>query len=161
MNITTATRYAANFYLRGDYDGEIMCAIWSNTTNSMLGNTTFTVSQTEDDGLKLYQQTFTPFASAPDEKNTFHLTFDGATVADELEFPLVSLAGVLSSFFDTDMFPRAQKIQLMDLCGLLWAIPIRLQSSMWRLEMKTFSTLQTPTSVKPSFSPQGLFVGFC
>lgn len=92
MNITTATRYAANFYLRGDYDGEILCAFWSNTTNSMLGNTTFTVSQTEDDGWKLYQQTFTPFASAPDEKNTFHLTFDGASVAgSSLRFNMISV----------------------------------------------------------------------
>ncbi|KAH8703439.1 glycoside hydrolase family 51 protein [Talaromyces proteolyticus] len=93
MNITTATRYAANFYLRGDYEGDIVCAFWSNTTNSMLGNTTFTgISQTDSDGWKLYQQTFTPFASGPDEKNTFHLTFDGTAVAgSNLRFNMISV----------------------------------------------------------------------
>lgn len=93
MNVTIATRYAANFYLRGNYEGDILCAFWSNTTNSMLGNTTFTgISQTEDDGWILYQQTFTTFASGPDEKNTFHLTFDGSSVAGQsLRFHMISV----------------------------------------------------------------------
>jgi alpha-N-arabinofuranosidase len=92
MNITTTTRYAANFYLRGNYDGEILCAFWSNTTNAMLGNTTFIVSQLESDGWQLHQQTFTTFASAPDGNNTFHLTFDGATTAGtSLRFHMISV----------------------------------------------------------------------
>jgi alpha-N-arabinofuranosidase len=49
MNITTATRYAASFYLRGTYQGDILCVFWSNTTDTMLGSTTFTVDQTEAD----------------------------------------------------------------------------------------------------------------
>lgn len=92
MNITTATRYAANFYLRGNYNGKILCAFWSNTTNSMLGSTTFTVSQTEADGWVPYAQTFTVTTSAPDEKNTFHLDFDGASTAGtSLRFQMISV----------------------------------------------------------------------
>jgi alpha-N-arabinofuranosidase len=92
MNITTATRYAANFYLRGNYQGDILCAFWSNTTNSMLGSTTFTVDQTESDGWVPYAQTFTVTTSAPDEKNTFHLDFDGASTAGtSLRFQMISV----------------------------------------------------------------------
>ncbi|KAK6371391.1 hypothetical protein LTS17_009122 [Exophiala oligosperma] len=92
MNITTATRYAASFYLRGDYDGEILGAFWSKTTKSMLASTVFTVSQTESDGWMLYQQSFTIDNSAPDGKNTFHLTFDGAKVAGKcLRFQMISV----------------------------------------------------------------------
>jgi alpha-N-arabinofuranosidase len=92
MNITTATRYAANFYLRGNYNGQILCAFWSNTTNSMLGSTTFTVSQSEADGWVPYAQTFTTTASAPDADNTFHLTFDGASTAGtSLRFQMISV----------------------------------------------------------------------
>jgi alpha-N-arabinofuranosidase len=92
MNITTATRYAANFYLRGNYKGEILAAFWSNTTNSMLGSTTFQVDQTEANGWVPYAQTFTTQVSAPDEKNTFHLTFDGATTAGQsLRFQMISV----------------------------------------------------------------------
>lgn len=92
MNITTATRYAANFYLRGNYKGDILCAFWSNTTNSMLGSTTFTVNQVESDGWVPYAQTFTVTTSAPDEKNTFHLDFDGASTAGtSLRFQMISV----------------------------------------------------------------------
>lgn len=92
MNITMATRYAASFYLRGTYEGQILCAFWSNTTNSMLGNTTFQVSQTEADGWVAYAQTFTTFASGVDEKNTFHLDFDGTSVAGQsLRFQMISV----------------------------------------------------------------------
>ncbi|PMD43173.1 glycoside hydrolase family 51 protein [Hyaloscypha variabilis F] len=92
MNITTATRYAANFYLRGAYKGDILCAFWSNTTNSMLGSTTFTVDQTEADGWVPYAQTFTTTDSAVDEKNTFHLDFDGASTAGtSLRFQMISV----------------------------------------------------------------------
>ncbi|KAH8131243.1 glycoside hydrolase family 51 protein [Trichoderma asperelloides] len=92
MNITTATRYAANFYLRGNYKGEILAAFWSNTTNSMLGSTTFQVDQTEANGWVAYAQTFTTQFSAPDQKNTFHLTFDGASTAGQsLRFQMISV----------------------------------------------------------------------
>jgi alpha-N-arabinofuranosidase len=92
FNITTATRYAASFHLRGNYNGQILCAFWSNTTNSMLGSTTFTVSQTESQGWVAYAQTFTTTDSAPDEKNSFHLTFDGAQVAgNSLRFQMISV----------------------------------------------------------------------
>lgn len=92
MNITTATRYAASFYLRGAYKGAILCAFWSNTTDSMLGSTTFTVDQTEADGWVPYAQTFTTTASAVDEKNTFHLDFDGdSTAGTSLRFQMISV----------------------------------------------------------------------
>ncbi|KAJ6785287.1 hypothetical protein PWT90_01087 [Aphanocladium album] len=92
MNITTKTRYAANFYLRGNYEGEILAAFWSNTTNSMLGSTTFQVNQREEDGWVPYAQTFTTRVSAPDHKNTFHMTFDGASVAGHsLRFQMISV----------------------------------------------------------------------
>ncbi|KAH8899121.1 glycoside hydrolase family 51 protein [Thozetella sp. PMI_491] len=91
MNITTATRYACDFYLRGNYHGDIKCAFWSNTTNGMLGSTTLSISQSESDGWVRHAQTFTPFASGPDHKNTFHLTFDGASTAGtSLRFNMVS-----------------------------------------------------------------------
>lgn len=50
MNVTAATRYAANFYLYGDYTGPINCTFWSNTTNGQLGATYFMVSQTASQG---------------------------------------------------------------------------------------------------------------
>ena len=92
MNVTTATRYAANFYLYGDYTGPINCTFWSNTTNGQLGSAYFTVSQTASQGWVPYAQTFTTTESAPDEKNTFHLTFDAASVAGRsLHFNMISV----------------------------------------------------------------------
>ncbi|KAF4624497.1 hypothetical protein G7Y89_g13678 [Cudoniella acicularis] len=92
MNITTKTRYAANFYLRGDYTGQIDCAFYSNTTGKTLGTTTFQVAQSETNGWVKYSQTFTITDSAPDEKNTFSLIFDGASVAGKsLRFNLISV----------------------------------------------------------------------
>ena len=92
MNIITATRYAASFYLRGTYQGDILCAFWSNTTNTMLGSTIFTVDQTEADGWVSYAQTFTTTAAAVDEKNTFHLDFDGAnTAGTSLRFQMITV----------------------------------------------------------------------
>jgi len=91
INVTTATRYAASFYLRGNYTGQIDCTFWSNTTNGQLGHTSFTVSQTDSDGWVHYAQTFTTTTSAPDEKNTFHLTFDAASAAGtSLHFNMIS-----------------------------------------------------------------------
>lgn len=91
MNVTTATRYTASFYLRGSYKGEILAAFWSNTTESMLGSTSFSVDQTEADGWVPYSQTFIPASSAPDGNNTFHITFDGASTAGtSLRFHMIS-----------------------------------------------------------------------
>lgn len=92
MNVTTATRYACSFYLRGNYNGPINCTFWSNTTNGQLGATYFTASQTAADGWVHYAQTFTTFASAPDEKNTLHLTFNAASTAGtSLHFHMISV----------------------------------------------------------------------
>ncbi|KAI5458762.1 glycoside hydrolase family 51 protein [Mariannaea sp. PMI_226] len=92
FNVTTRTRYTASFYLRGTYKGEMLGAFWSNTSDSMLGHTTFKVHQTEADGWVSYSQTFTVSSSAPDEKNTFHLTFDGASTAGKsLRFQMISV----------------------------------------------------------------------
>src|ERR1039457_2828757 len=46
-NITTTTRYAASFHMRGTYSGTITAAFWSNTTGNMLGSTTYTANQQE------------------------------------------------------------------------------------------------------------------
>jgi alpha-N-arabinofuranosidase len=92
MDVNQATNYTASFYLRGDYTGEIRGAFWSNTTNSKLGDTVFDVSQTESDGWIKYEKSFMPIFSAPDEKNTFHITFDGAkTSGKSLRFNLISV----------------------------------------------------------------------
>ncbi len=92
MNITTVTRYAASFYMRGTYTGLINCTFWSNTTNGPLGATSFSVSQTDSNGWVLYQSTFNVDTSAPDFKNTFHVTFDAATTAGRsLYFNLISV----------------------------------------------------------------------
>ena len=92
MNVTTATRYASSFYLRGSYKGEILAAFWSNTTGSMLGSTSFSVDQTEADGWVPYSQTFIPASSGPDGNNTFHITFDGASTAGtSLRFHMISV----------------------------------------------------------------------
>lgn len=92
MNVTAATRYAANFYLRGTYSGNIVCAFYSNTTGQLLGSTTFAVSQNASAGWKSYTQTFTPSSSAPDASNTFRLTFDGSKVSGQsLYFNMISV----------------------------------------------------------------------
>jgi alpha-N-arabinofuranosidase len=91
MNLTTSTRYAASFYMRGTYTGTIDCTFWSNTTNRAHGHTTFPVSQQDSDGWVHYAQTFTLDSSAPDGKNTFHLTFDaGKTAGQSLRFNMIS-----------------------------------------------------------------------
>jgi alpha-N-arabinofuranosidase len=94
MNITPASRYTASFYLRGIYTGRIDCTFWSNTTNKPLGSTTFTVSQTEYDSWVFYESTFTTIISpaAPDENNTFHVTFDATSTAGRsLHFHMISV----------------------------------------------------------------------
>ena len=92
MDINKAVLYTASFYLRGEYTGQIRGAFWSNTTNSQLGKTVFNVSQTESQGWVKYEQTFRPCTSALDEKNTFHLTFDGgATAGRSLRFQMISV----------------------------------------------------------------------
>ncbi|TVY84782.1 putative alpha-L-arabinofuranosidase A [Lachnellula suecica] len=91
FNITTATRYAATFWLRGYFRGTITAEFWSNTTGSPLGSTTFEVSQTASQGWIHYAQTFTVFNSAPDFKNTFHLTFDSAVVSETIYFNMISV----------------------------------------------------------------------
>lgn len=98
MNVTTASTYNASFYVRGSYTGEILAAFWSNTTNSMLGSTSFNANQTEADGWVSYSQTFVPTYSGPDEKNTFHITFEGSNVAGgSIRFQMIS---VLSQSFN-------------------------------------------------------------
>jgi alpha-N-arabinofuranosidase len=58
----------------------------------MLGSTSFSVDQTEADGWVPYSQTFTPVSSGPDEKNTFYITFDGASAAGAtLRFHMISV----------------------------------------------------------------------
>ena len=92
MNVTTETHYNASFYLRGTYQGNTDAALWSNTTGAMLGSTTFQVDQKESDGWVHHAQVFLPDKSAPDDKNTFHLKFDGASVAGEsLRFQMISV----------------------------------------------------------------------
>lgn len=91
FNITTSTRYAFSFYLRGTYHGTMGATFWSNTTGRPLGSTSYQVSQSASDGWKLYQSTFMMDQSAPDEKNTFHLSFDGGQVAGKsLYFQMLS-----------------------------------------------------------------------
>ncbi len=92
MNITTQTRYAANFYLRGAFTGNVVCSFYSNTTGALLGSTTIAVSQTTADGWRPYTSTFIPSTSAPDYKNTFRLTFDGSAAAGQsLYFNMISV----------------------------------------------------------------------
>ncbi len=92
MNVIAAVRYTASFYLRGNYTGQIRGAFWSNTTNSVLGNTTFDVSQTESQGWVKYEKSFEASSSAPDGKNTFRLTFNGARAAGKsLRFNMISV----------------------------------------------------------------------
>ena len=92
MNITTITRYAATFYMRGTYSGSILCAFWNNTTGNMLGSTIFEADQTDADGWIQYAQTFDVDVSAPDGANTFHLTFDGpSTAGTSLYFNMISV----------------------------------------------------------------------
>jgi alpha-N-arabinofuranosidase len=81
FNVTSATRYAASFWLRGTFHGNMEGAFWSNTTGGKLASTTFSVSQDESQGWIHYAQVFTVPQSAPDYKNTFHLTFDAGLVA--------------------------------------------------------------------------------
>ena len=92
FNVTTATRYAASFWIRGTFNGTITGAFWSNTTNAALGSTTFSVSQTASQGWIHYANTFTVSESAPDYKNTFHLTFDAGIVAGQtIYFNMISI----------------------------------------------------------------------
>lgn len=92
MNSTTMTAYTVKFYLRGNYSGDIQGAFWSNTTNAIIGNTIFHVSQSDSDEWKLYENTLVSFDSAPDGNNTFHLTFDGTrTAGTSLRFNLISV----------------------------------------------------------------------
>jgi len=92
FNITTATRYAASFWIRGTYDGTMTGSFWSNTTNAVLGSTTFSVSQTASQGWIHYANTFMVSESAPDYKNTFHLTFDAGLVAGQtIYFNMISV----------------------------------------------------------------------
>ena len=98
MNVTTATRYAANFYLRGNYHGNVICSFYSNTTGNRLGGTTIAVSQTSSNGWKPYTSAFTPSASAPDGENTFRLEFDGAAAAGQSLY--LNMISVFQQTFD-------------------------------------------------------------
>ena len=91
FNVTVATTYTVSFYLRGSYSGDLQTSFYSNTSNSELGQVTFSVSQTENDGWVRYEQTLEVHTSAPDEKNTFRLTYEGSKIAGgSLRFSLIS-----------------------------------------------------------------------
>ncbi len=92
MNVTSLATYTASFYFRGNFTGQMRGAFWSNTTGSELGGTKFNVSQTESDGWVRYENSFKPCTSGPDEKNTFRISFDGAsTASNSLRFNMISV----------------------------------------------------------------------
>ena len=92
INVTSAQSYSVSLYSRGTYSGDLLCAFWSNTTNSMLGNTTFDMNQQESDGWVQYKGSITPFATAPDDANTFHCDFDGSKLQGQsIRFNLISV----------------------------------------------------------------------
>lgn len=91
FNVTTLTRYAANFYLRGTYTGNVVCSFVSST-GAVLGSTTIAVSQTASQGWKSYTSTFKPTANAPNKDSKFHFTFDGSAAAGQsLYFNMLSV----------------------------------------------------------------------
>ncbi|KAH8654125.1 glycoside hydrolase family 51 protein [Tricladium varicosporioides] len=92
FNVTTKTRYAASFYLSGDFSGIITANFFSNGSSTALATTTFQISQTASQGWLQYNSTFTPTLSSSDSQNTFHLSFDGATNAGKsLRFNMISV----------------------------------------------------------------------
>lgn len=92
FNVTTATRYAASFWLRGDYVGDMTGSFMSNTSHAVLGSTTFSISQSNSQGWVHYENTFRVPESAPDHANTFHLTFDaGSTAGRTIYFHVITV----------------------------------------------------------------------
>ncbi|VUC23054.1 unnamed protein product [Clonostachys rosea] len=93
FNVDTSKRYAASFYMRGDYDGDVEC-YFNNTLNGQkLSSSKITARQASSSRwFQYYFPTFKPTASASTPNNTFYFVFDGSKLAGKsVYFNLLSL----------------------------------------------------------------------
>lgn len=92
MDVKANQNYTVSLYLRGSYEGTIVCSFWSEGSQSILGSTQIKVFQPKSQGWRRYEQNFVPFFDAPDGKNSFHLSLDGgSTAGSSLDFHIISV----------------------------------------------------------------------
>ncbi|KAG9252711.1 glycoside hydrolase superfamily [Emericellopsis atlantica] len=84
FHVDAAKRYAASFYLRGDYDGDVECFFTNTLTGEKLSSATTRASQdASQDWVQHKLPTFQPQSSASTSNNTFSFVFDGSQLAGQ------------------------------------------------------------------------------